>query len=464
LLIVARARGNTSAAFACSSGAACEIRRRDKERAALDHQVERRVARERAVLDAVDARLDRGTDPVVAVCVGRNLEAGAMRLVGDRRQLLVGVLLRTRGAGMRHHTTRRADLDDLRAVLDLVSHRCAHLADPVGDALLDGQRHDVRREGLEHRRVEVTAGGCDGVAGGHDARPIDPAEIDRLLQGDVEQEAAGLNEQTEIPHGREPRSERATGVGDGAKGAHRGVVLYRVQRAGMVGTAEQQIDLHVHETREEREVADVEHDCVGGRRRRPDLDDAVCVDQQFAGLDDLARVDVEHAVAAQEDRRGGRAATGHERSFDFRLRRCRRGGRQGAQALDEVLERRARRVHRRGAGGFEPVDIAPRDRAADDEQHVIGPRRAQCVGGLLRQGDVCTAQNAQADDLDVLLNRDGGDRLGPLPDPEVDHLEARVAQRAGDELRAAVVPVEAGLGDEHAHRHQKTAGCWNSPH
>ena len=111
------------------------------------------------MLDAIDARLDRGPDAVVAVCVRRDLEPGAVRFVGDRPQLLVGVLLRTGRAGVRHDAARRADLDQLRAVLDLVADRLAHLADPVGDALLDRQGHDVRRERLEHGRVQVPAGG-----------------------------------------------------------------------------------------------------------------------------------------------------------------------------------------------------------------------------------------------------------------------------------------------------------------
>ena len=40
--------------------------------------------------------------------------------------------------------------------------------------------------------------------------------------------------------------------------------------------------------------------------------------------------------------------------------------------------------------------------------------------------------------------------------PGVDDLHAGVAQRAGDDLRAAVVPVEAGLGDDDA----DLAGWW----
>ena len=108
---------------------------------------------------------------------------------------------------MRHDAARCADLDHLRPVLDLVADRFAHLADPVGDALLDGQRHDVRRERLEHGGVEVAAGGRDRVTRGHDAGAVDPAEVDGLHQRDVEQQAAGLDEQTEVAHRREPGAE-----------------------------------------------------------------------------------------------------------------------------------------------------------------------------------------------------------------------------------------------------------------
>ena len=142
-----------------------------------------------------------------------------------------GVLLSARGAGVRHHAARRAHLDDLGAVLDLVADRLAHLADAVRDALLDGERHDVRGERLEHRRVEVPAGRRDGVPGGHHAGAVDPPEVDRLLQRDVEQDPAGLHEQAEVANRREPGAQRPAGVGDRAQRAHRRVVLHRVERA-----------------------------------------------------------------------------------------------------------------------------------------------------------------------------------------------------------------------------------------
>ena len=49
-----------------------------------------------------DARPDAG----VAVRVGRDLEPGAVRLVDDRRELFVGVLLRAREPAVRHHAAR----------------------------------------------------------------------------------------------------------------------------------------------------------------------------------------------------------------------------------------------------------------------------------------------------------------------------------------------------------------------
>ena len=53
-------------------------------RCPLDHEIERLVAGERAVLDAVEARLDHRADAVVAVCVRGDLEPGAVGFVGDR--------------------------------------------------------------------------------------------------------------------------------------------------------------------------------------------------------------------------------------------------------------------------------------------------------------------------------------------------------------------------------------------
>ena len=70
----------------------------------------------------------------------------------------VGVLAGAGRAGMGHHPSRGADLDQPGAVLDLVPDGLADLGHAVGDALLHRQRQDVRRQGLEHGGVEVPPG------------------------------------------------------------------------------------------------------------------------------------------------------------------------------------------------------------------------------------------------------------------------------------------------------------------
>ena len=137
------------------------------------------------------------------------------------------------------------------AVLDLVADGLADLAHAVGDALFDGEGHDVRCEGLEHGRIEVTAGRGDGVAGRDDTGAFEPAEVDGLHEGDVQEEPAGLDEETEVAHGGEPGPERPPGVGHGPQGAEGRVVLDGVEGTAVVGAAEEQVDLHVHQPRDQ---------------------------------------------------------------------------------------------------------------------------------------------------------------------------------------------------------------------
>ena len=148
-------------------------------------------------------------------------DAGAVRLVGDRRELLVGVLLGSGGRAMRHHAAGRRDLDHLRAVADLVAHARADLGDAVGDPFGDAERHDAGRQPLEHRGIEVPAVRSDGVAGRDDARSVVPALVDRALERHVEHVAAGLHHQPEVAHGREPGQQRRAGVHRAAQASGR---------------------------------------------------------------------------------------------------------------------------------------------------------------------------------------------------------------------------------------------------
>ena len=62
-----------------------------------------------------------------------------------------------------------------------------------------------------------------------------------------------------------------------------------------------------------------------------------------------------------------------------------------------------------------------------------------------------SAQHREPNDVDVFLNRRVGDHLRRLVQTSVDDFHACVAERGGNDLRAAVVTIETGLRNEHAY-------------
>ena len=96
------------------------------------------------------------------------------------------------------------------------------------------------------------------------------------------------------------------------------------------------------------------------------------------------------------------------------------------------------------------VRVVRRDRAADDDEHVLGAVLAQQLEDARHERHVRAGEDRDADGVGVLLDRGLDDLLRRLVEAGVDDLHAGVAERAGDDLRAAVVPVEAGLRDDDA--------------
>jgi hypothetical protein len=114
-------------------------------------------------------------------------------------------------------------------------------------------------------------------------------------------------------------------------------------------------------------------------------------------------------------------------------------GRAGAEQSPDAA--RPQRLH--VLGGY--------DAAARDQD--VGPAHlVQQLAHAGEQGHVRAGQDREADDVHVLLHRRRGDHLRRLMEPGVDHFHAGVPQRGRDDLGAAVVAVEARLGDEHADR------------
>ena len=78
------------------------------------------------------------------------------------------------------------------------------------------------------------------------------------------------------------------------------------------------------------------------------------------------------------------------------------------------------------------------------------PCSLQQLAHAREQRHVRAAQDRQADDVDVFLDGGGGDHLRRLVQSGIDDFHAGVAERGGDDLGAAIVSVEAGLGNEYA--------------
>ena len=113
---------------------------------------------------------------------------------------------------------------------------------------------------------------CHGVTRRIDPRPDMPTLLDRALQRDIEQIAAGLHHQTEIAHGGEARLQRRAGIHRAAQRAVGGVVLHPVHRVRQTfrtaGTPDEQVEFHVHQAGQQRDVTEVDLCRIGRHVRR----------------------------------------------------------------------------------------------------------------------------------------------------------------------------------------------------
>ena len=89
-----------------------------------------------------------------------------------------------------------------------------------------------------------------------------PTLIDGALQRDVEQITAGLDHQPEIAHRGETGLQRGAGIHRSAQRAVGRVVLHAVHRRRQTlrpaGSADEQVEFHVHQTRQQRHITKVD--------------------------------------------------------------------------------------------------------------------------------------------------------------------------------------------------------------
>ena len=106
---------------------------------------------------------------------------------------------------------------------------------------------------------------------------------------------------------------------------------------------------------------------------------------------------------------------------------------------------------RRHAERHQRLDVTRRNGAADDDPDAIGALSPQPLEHPSGQQQVRAGEDREPDDVHVLLDGLGHDLLRRALEAGVDDLHAGVAQGVGDDLGAAVVAVEPGLGDEDLH-------------
>src|SRR3989442_13207208 len=138
-----------------------------------------------------------------------------------------------------------------------------------------------------------------------------------------------------------------------------------------------------------------------------------------------------------------------------------------ADEADDLLGRGPGREDLLDAHRLERRDVRGRDDPAPEDHDVLRALLPEQLEDALEEIVVGAGKDAEPDRVGVLLDRGGDDLLGPLVEPRVDHLEARIAQRPRDDLRPAVVTVEARLGDDRSEERRVGKECrsrWSPYH
>jgi hypothetical protein len=116
--------------------------------------------------------------------------------------------------------------------------------------------------------------------------------------------------------------------------------------------------------------------------------------------------------------------------------------------VDDVLRRGAGEENFSDTGSFQLGNIGFGNDAADQDSYILHAFVVEQGHELGAERVVRAGENGEANDVNVLLNGGGGDHLRSLAEASVDDFHAGVAEGAGDYFSAAIVAIEAGLGDQ----------------
>jgi len=126
-------------------------------------------------------------------------------------------------------------------------------------------------------------------------------------------------------------------------------------------------------------------------------------------------------------------------------------GEPAADVIDQITRRRAGAKELADTALTKLLHVFSRNDPATRDEYIITSLLSEQVVDTGKERHVRSAQDRQANDVDVFLDRRVGDHLRRLVQAGVDHFHSRIAQRGGNDLRAAVVSIETRLGNEHAY-------------
>ncbi len=118
--------------------------------------------------------------------------------------------------------------------------------------------------------------------------------------------------------------------------------------------------------------------------------------------------------------------------------------------VDDILSGSAGEEDFGDAGLLQCRNVGFGDDAADEDGDVVHAFVTEEFHELGADGVVRAGEDGEADHVNVFLDGSGGDHLRSLAQAGVDDFHAGVAQGACDYFCAAVMAIQARLGDQHS--------------
>lgn len=95
-------------------------------------------------------------------------------------------------------------------------------------------------------------------------------------------------------------------------------------------------------------------------------------------------------------------------------------------------------------------DVGVRDDPSHHDEDIVAAFGPESLDDPRYEGQVGAREQRQSDGIGILLEHGLDDLIGSLMESGVDDLEPGITQCPGNDLGPTIMPVEAGLGDNHA--------------